>query len=47
MKLTNIIRDAFVRSVMNDVPTVDYSEQIREVVTKEAVAQLPEKVRAL
>ena len=47
MKLTNYIRDAFVRAVMNDVPAVDYAEQMREVITKDAISQLPDKVRAI
>ncbi len=47
MKLTNTIRDAFVRAVMNDVPSIDYEEQIRGIVEKDAVAQLPPKVRAI
>lgn len=47
MKLTNYMRDAFVRSAMDDVPSIDYTEQIRAAVMKEAVALLPPKVRAV
>lgn len=47
MKLTNTIRDAYVRGVMADVPSTDYSQSIRDVVLADAVEQLPEKVRAL
>ena len=32
MKLTNTLRQAFVRAAMNDVPSVDYTEQIRTLV---------------
>ena len=32
MKLTNYIRDAFIKSVMNDVPTIDYSSQAHALV---------------
>ena len=47
MKLTNTIRDAFVRAVMDDTPSVDYSEKIRAAAVKAAVAALPQKVAAL
>lgn len=47
MKLTNAIRDAFVRAVMNDVPQVDYVEQVRTEVYKKAVERLPQAARAL
>lgn len=41
MKLTNTIRDAFVRSVMKDVPTVDYKEQAREIMVADALTSDP------
>jgi hypothetical protein len=47
MRLTNIIRDAFVRAAMDDVPQVDYYEQLRKLITEDAVSQLPPKVRAI
>lgn len=47
MKLTNSIRDSYVRAVMNDVPQIDNSEKMRKIVLADAVAQLPPKVRAL
>lgn len=47
MKLTNTIRDAFVRAAMNDVPSVDFEEQYRKLMTDDAVAQLPPAVRKL
>lgn len=47
MKLTNFLRDAFVRQVMADVPGVDYDEKTRIAAMKLAVAALPPKVRAI
>lgn len=47
MRLTNEIRDAFVRGVMKDVPQEDYDTQLRDLAMKKAVARLPEKVRAI
>lgn len=47
MKLTNYIRDAFIRAVMDDVPKIDYDELLRNAATKKAVELLPEKVRAV
>lgn len=47
MKLTNTIRDAFVRSAMNDVPSVDYRQHIVDIVMKEIVDKLPPKVRSV
>lgn len=47
MKLTNSMRDAFVRSAMDDVPSIDYAEKIRSEAQKLAVAGLPPKVRAI
>jgi hypothetical protein len=47
MRLTNTIRDAFVRAAMDDVPQVDYRGQIQTLVRDEAIALLPAKVRAV
>jgi hypothetical protein len=47
MRLTNYIRDAFVRAALADVPQVDYEEALRSAVVKDAVAQLPPKVRSV
>ena len=47
MKLTNTIRDAFVRAAMQDVPSTDFTEQIRAAVMADAVDQLPPKVRTI
>ena len=35
MKLTNTLRQAFVSAAMNDVPNIDYTEQIRSIVNKQ------------
>lgn len=45
MRLTNTIRDAFVRAALADVPQVDYTEQIRELVVKAATEILPPALR--
>lgn len=47
MRLTNTIREAFVRAVMNDVPQIDYEEQIVKVMQDDLAAQMPRKVRAV
>ena len=45
MKLTNYMRDAFIRAVMNDVPAVDYQAQadaiVRDHVAKEFAKAFP------
>jgi hypothetical protein len=46
MKLTNTIRDAFVRAAMDDVPSIDYSEKIRAEAVKAAVEMLPLRAKA-
>jgi hypothetical protein len=47
VKLTNTIRDAFIRSVMDDTPSIDYAEQIRDAAMKAAVSKMPPKVASL
>jgi hypothetical protein len=47
MRLTNMLKEAFVRAAMDDVPKIDYDEKLIQAVTDEAVRQLPPKVRAL
>ena len=47
MNLNQSIRSAFVRAALDDVPQVDYTEQARTLVTKAAIAQLPDAVRAM
>lgn len=45
MKLTNYIRDAFIKSVMADVPFVDYTEQARKLVQDDIFSQLPATIQ--
>lgn len=45
MRLTNQLRAEFVRNVMNDVPVVDYDEQIRKFVTTLVIESLPATVK--
>lgn len=40
MRLNNSIRQAFVSSVMNDVPSIDYEEKARSLINKKAAAIL-------
>ncbi len=48
MRLTNTLRDAFVRAAMDDVPAaVDYTEAIRKAAVDDAVSQLPASVQAI
>ncbi|TXH52276.1 MAG: hypothetical protein E6Q97_16370 [Desulfurellales bacterium] len=48
MKLTNHLRDVFVRRVMVDLPaTPDYKDQAGKILTDDCIAQLPEDVRAI
>jgi len=47
MKLTNYIRDAFVTSVMDDVPAVDYHEQYRKMFLEALLDTLPQGVQML
>lgn len=41
MKLTNMIRDAFVNAAMQDVPKVDYDEQAQKIGLQDALSQMP------
>lgn len=47
MKLTNYIRDAFIERAMDDVPYVDYDQQIQGAVLKAFVDALPPLARRL
>jgi len=47
MKLTNYLRDAFITSVMNDVPEKDYSEEAQKVFTKAYLELLPKEIQTL
>ncbi|HET8694993.1 MAG TPA: Nmad5 family putative nucleotide modification protein [Aquabacterium sp.] len=41
MKLTNYMRDAFINSVMDDVPKTGFGEDVRKLVHDDIVAQMP------
>jgi hypothetical protein len=45
LRLTNYIRDAFVRAALDDVPRIDYDDQMEKKVLAHFVDQLPTKVR--
>lgn len=45
MRLTNTLRKAFVHAVMDDVPSVDYQEQARELMNKAAEQNLPDALK--
>jgi hypothetical protein len=47
MNLTKSDREAFVRAVMDDVPMVDYDEQVGKLLTAAALEMLPEPVRGV
>lgn len=41
MRLTQTIKEAFVRAAMDDVPMIDYDEQARQIATKAVEALTP------
>jgi len=45
MKLTKTDKEAFVRAVMGDVPTVDYNEVCRALCMAWAISSMPDEVR--
>lgn len=47
MKLTNYLRDAYITSVMRDVPYEAYEDQIHKQILDDAVAQLPAAVKVV
>lgn len=47
MNLNKYDREAFVRAVMDDVPSTDYVTQMRDLGTKTAVASLPPEVQVV
>lgn len=47
MRLTKSDKEAFVRAVMDDVPEVDYQEQVRSKIMAWALSIMPDKVRAV
>jgi hypothetical protein len=44
MRLTNTIRQAFVKAALDDVPSVNYQDQMYKLALKDAVDQLPPDV---
>lgn len=47
MRLTNSIRSAFVNSVMNDVPSVDYIDQMQREANRIGHAMMPPEIAAV
>lgn len=47
MRLTNTIRDAFIRAVMQNVPSIDYDAQVTKLVQDDIRMQLPAKIREI
>jgi len=47
MRLTNYIRDAYIRSVMQDVPKKEFDEEIRSLVSKDLISQLPIEIKTI
>jgi hypothetical protein len=47
MRLTTAHRDAFVRAVMDDVPSIDYQTRAEEIVRALAVNNLPPPIQAI
>ena len=47
MRLTNSIRSAFVNSVMNDVPSVDYAELMQKEANRIGRAMMPPEIAAV
>jgi hypothetical protein len=46
-RLTVYQRSAFVRAVLDDVPVIDYDEQVRSIMQKWALSKMTPKARAL
>ena len=47
MRLTKIIRQAFISAAMNDVPKRNYEAEIHKLLQDDALAQLPPKIKAI
>lgn len=47
MKLTNFHRQAFVASVMNDVPKIEHQEQLQALILDDMIKSAPAEVAAL
>lgn len=47
MRLTNTIRDSFIRAVMHDLPAPEnYEEQVHKIYKADAIEQMPAQLRA-
>lgn len=44
MKLTKTMRDVFVKSVMQDVPEIDYQQELQKVAESRACEKLPKEI---
>lgn len=44
MKLTTNMRDAFVRAVLQDVPTVDYNAEFKKLAVEHCLSKLPKEI---
>lgn len=47
MRLTQTIRDAYVKGIMADVPYVDYEERASKIARQTVIDNLPEQIRKL
>jgi hypothetical protein len=47
MRLTNYMRDAYIRAVMQDVPVVNNSETVSDLIRRDSIYRLPEEVQSL
>jgi hypothetical protein len=47
MRLTKSDKDAFILAVVQDIPKIDYQEQVRALIHEDSIAQLPAKVQAI
>ena len=47
MRLTNFLRDSFIRAAMADVPTVDYTEQAMKYAREQLLEKMHGRVRAI
>ena len=47
MRLTNLIRDAFITAAMQDVPKVDYQSEAHKIAVADSIESLPAQLRPL
>jgi len=47
MRLTNFLRDSFIRAAMNDVPRIDYHEQAQKYAKEQLITKLPKEIQGL